>query len=871
MNSVSASHLLSQFEAACRAALKSSEKVRAQLRARAAKQRFPVAVWVKRLDSLQSKCIHLSGKINKKNRLAMPLMEPVMDEYEHNLQSVPPNSLQPLTIETFQRKPSVLRRDFQQRVPPPFVPPHAGDDNLGGTHAGLKRTASMGSRRGPGRRAAGDNTQHGGALEALSEEEYYYSDESGSYSNSSEEAYYLRETGFDGKAPEERDFDQYLGAPNRHWDSMDPTASNSTLHMASQLQQENDEWSRRGLATGYDPRSAFAYDQSQDSDYDEDMYDDSPYVEDYPRTPMRSHVRQESVGYEDESLMDNTSTGHFLGSDPNGPYMSPRGTMNRSARLSVLSLTDLEKDSGVQQSTLKKGEIMFTDADGAAKKAFVEDLRQGISPSTSKKKLCIETFLMNAEREFFKRKKTQQIRGAKGSKVTAIDEDDDFDPNDRLRGMKRFLAMRGLGWPLYTIFMVLGQILAANAYQLTLLAGTYQTGKDIYIINGIFATMSLVWYVLYRRFPAYWTLSLPFILYAFAFAMIGLPYINRFASLKTASNLTHAASYLYAAASASGSLYFALNFGAEGGVEVKGWVIRACIVQGFQQVWSACIWYWGAGLSDKTSEVYKVYSDGVPMAVAVVVWIFGAFLFFIFISMLFGLPNYYRQAPGSIPAFYRSLYRRKLIMWFLFSQILSNFWLALPYGRSWTYLWESRQLPTWGVILLILFFFIVVWILILLVIHYFTRTHTWAPVLFALGVIAPRYFAEFWAVSTIGMYLPWAPSARASAVLSRSLWLWLTVLDSVQGAGIGIMLLSVTIRDHLAFTLICAQILGSLTTILAKAINIPFSEYLVSFSAWNITQGPGPFAKPFFWICMACQIAIPVGYFILFRKSQLAF
>ncbi len=36
-------------------------------------------------------------------------------------------------------------------------------------------------------------------------------------------------------------------------------------------------------------------------------------------------------------------------------------------------------------------------------------------------------------------------------------------------------------------------------------------------------------------------------------------------------------------------------------------------------------------------------------------WAIGATLFF-------GLPDYYRQAPGQVPSFYRSVVRRKIIM-----------------------------------------------------------------------------------------------------------------------------------------------------------------------------------------------------------------
>ena len=33
------------------------------------------------------------------------------------------------------------------------------------------------------------------------------------------------------------------------------------------------------------------------------------------------------------------------------------------------------------------------------------------------------------------------------------------------------------------------------------------------------------------------------------------------------------------------------------------------------------------------------------------------------------------------------------------------------------------------------------------------------------------------------MYIPWAGSPVAGAILGRALWLWLGVLDSLQGVG----------------------------------------------------------------------------------------
>lgn len=47
-------------------------------------------------------------------------------------------------------------------------------------------------------------------------------------------------------------------------------------------------------------------------------------------------------------------------------------------------------------------------------------------------------------------------------------------------------------------------------------------------------------------------------------------------------------SLVYAVASAAGFLFFGCNFGEEAGAATEVWVLRACIVQGLQQVWGKC-------------------------------------------------------------------------------------------------------------------------------------------------------------------------------------------------------------------------------------------------------------------------------------------
>lgn len=49
-----------------------------------------------------------------------------------------------------------------------------------------------------------------------------------------------------------------------------------------------------------------------------------------------------------------------------------------------------------------------------------------------------------------------------------------------------------------------------------------------------------------------------------------------------------------------------------------------------------------------------------------------------------------------------------------------------------------------------------------------------------------------WGTSSLALYIPWA--GRAGPYLGTSLWLWLGVLDAIQGVGLGMILLQVSLN-----------------------------------------------------------------------------
>ena len=178
--------------------------------------------------------------------------------------------------------------------------------------------------------------------------------------------------------------------------------------------------------------------------------------------------------------------------------------------------------------------------------------------------------------------------------------------------------------------------------------------------------------------------------------------------------------------------------------------MRACLVQGSQQIWVAALWYWGNSLNGSPSGSIP------PWWIVLIVWPLAVLSFLFAYLMLYGLPDYYRQTPPKVPNFLKTLFRRKLVLWFLGSEILRDYWLSgvripsasyirqsliirlQPYGRNWSFLW-SVPIPKWQILLLVIAFFIGVWALMMGVLTWFSKTHTWLLPVFAVGLGAPRW------------------------------------------------------------------------------------------------------------------------------------
>ncbi|KAK5127724.1 hypothetical protein LTR08_004316 [Meristemomyces frigidus] len=578
---------------------------------------------------------------------------------------------------------------------------------------------------------------------------------------------------------------------------------------------------------------------------------------------------------------------------------------NSNARLSSASLLSLsEVTLGRSDYNLQKIELNFTDTTGEYYNKFQAMLAQKLDAKSSESTLVIEDYLKESEKEWAAKYRAAKLgRGRSpspahpsqrysspagslgGSPRNSSDDDgtaytgsimDEFLLGDnyiRPSILKRYMQTRVLDWPIYSIFLTIGQIIAANSYQIVLLTGgsggSGSEAEKLYVVGGIYIDASCLWWMMYRTMTPRYVMSLPFAFYGLTFVLVGLaPFIQKGCGRDWARNV---ATGLYATASASGSLFFALNFGDEGGAPIKSWVYRASLVQGIQQIYVVALFYWGTVMSANAAAGQAVQHSitNKPIMAAIACPI-GALLFLIGILLFTSLPPYYRQTPGTIPNFYHSLLRRRLILWMFASVALQNYFLSAPYGRNWGYLWSSVYAPKWAIAILAVVFFVGVWTAMLLLFAHLSKSHSWILPMFAFGLLAPRWAQMWWGTSSYGLWLPWMPGGHvAGAIAGRSLWLWLGVLDAIQGVGIGMALLQTLTRIHVAVVLTASQVLGAAVTLIAKA------------SAPD-ANGPGPvfpdlsagvvaaLIQPWFWVALVCQLVIPVGFFFFFRKEQLS-
>ncbi|KAL3447555.1 hypothetical protein BJX65DRAFT_92734 [Aspergillus insuetus] len=843
VESTTTTHLLHQFKLAIGSALSSKPQIRAKMRARSAKQRFPVAQWVEDLEILQSTAmrIHSKGLVKSNGQPYMPS--------GYNT----PNGM--------------------------MTPPIASTGTV--TPTGVQTPPLAHSR-------------------------------SGSYSNINRLSAY---------GPQQRNTIVYSRDPSpggneQHRSSIGRHLSLGVRAGPGHLIRRGRRRLRRNSQAGTDENASVSMtEESSDDDFIPSFYGESEYTltpeqaeearrEDFAaqqETPhstvrdffSRRHSSQSSILT--RSMLSPASSTTFDGDEtlvpPAPPFSQPGNRLSSASVLSVDSIIGEKKDYKLQ-----KVDPSFTDSTGEFYRVFEAKLER-LNGANSESQLCIEEYLEKSEKKWFDRFRDAKLgrnqspsssvfhSKFEGSSPMAISNDEvgsresgspprrpdefllgnDYVPPS---GLRKWMQVRIFDWPIYSFILGLGQIIAANSYQITLLTGEVgQRPEKLYGIATVYLVSSIIWWFLFRFCKSVVVLSLPWLLYGLAFVFIGIAHYESDGFAR--AWIQNVGAGTYAAASASGSLFFALNFGDESGAPVKEWVWRACIIQGTQQAYIIGLWYWGTSISQAvTRGIPNVQSHvtetwrmtAICMPIAVFLWILGLLVFF-------GLPNYYRQTPGKVPSFYQSVSRRKIILWNFVVVILQNFFLSAPYGRNWSFLWSSVHAEAWHVGLLVVLFFGFVWVGILIVFGYLSKSHSWILPVFACGLGAPRWAQIWWGVSGMGLFLPWAGSYTSGALVSRSLWLWLGILDSLQGLGFGMILLQTLTRMHICFTLLASQVLGSIATICARAFapnNIgpgPISP--------DVTDGANSVANAWFWIALFFQLLICAGFLLFFRKEQL--
>ncbi|CAI6336658.1 unnamed protein product [Periconia digitata] len=806
IESTATKHLVRQFQSAIKAALSSSRQTRAEMRARSSLQRFPVAQWLEGLETL-----HAGSK-----------------KVHHRVPA----------IDTANRSSSDTSSTASPLPSTPGTALHTPPATRPSSRIGSRTTSRVASRASSPIREEGtsqDNSQ----------------------------------------PPSLRGHRSVRGRPSLPALSLNSTVATGTSTPA--LPSPSAVLTPSGRGNGFPlPRIPSVCVENDDQISDEDFARGLPMP---PRPPF--HQSQTAI-----SQYSSYETLQSLDSPESESSPTPRYPLSsRPSTLSLQAVVGEEKNYRMQNV-----DPFFTDSQGLYTKQF-NSLLVNLDGKTSTNELCIEEFLTKSEKKWFGRFYDAKlgIKSKKGTEVQEIELSssegtasssntsvrtgevtfDEFNLGDTFkpaRGLQKIMQYKFRDWPVFSFCMALGQILAANSYQITLLTGEQgQTATKLYVVASIYLGASIFWWTLFRTVQSRWVIALPFFCYGISFFILGMaPYANGFVARGWVQNV---ATGFYALASGSGSLFFALNFGSEGGTATHTWVFRACVIQGTQQAYVTVLWYWGSALAaisasgeNPTGFTSSPYLTAVTTPIAVLLSVIGLALFF-------GLPDFYRSSPGSVPSFYHSLRRRKIILWFFCVVIIQNYFLSAPYGRNWQYLWSSNLVPSWSIGILVIVFFGIVWVALFTIFQRLSIEHSWILPIFAIGLGAPRWAQMLWGTSGMGLYVPWAATPAVGALLGRSLWLWLGVLDALQGVGFGMILLQTMTRFHVAFTLIAAQVIGSVATIAARA-SAP--DRLGPGAVFpNLALSLDGLGHGVFWGALILQGAVCVGFFAFFRKEQL--
>lgn len=461
------------------------------------------------------------------------------------------------------------------------------------------------------------------------------------------------------------------------------------------------------------------------------------------------------------------------------------------------------------------------------------------------------------------------------------------------------MSVKTFGFPTYTFLLALGQVLSTSSSQITVIMGSItQTERQLYTAGTIYAVTSIIWWILYRRLQSVYVLSLPFLFFGASYCWLGWTLMLGMNGHTTSEWSLRMVEKLYACGASSASVYFTMNFIEEESSPVSSWILRAGYISGLQYGYQALLWYWVHRIQqsinlggDPTAAASSSFTSFVAFLVA-------AGLVSISFILLYGLPREYRRKPGSIPMFYTSLLRRPVPLHFLASTFAQSFWLSAPLiSRSWMFLFSSQHLPD-HVTLILIASFVTAFICVTQRAAIYSGSHgQWVLPIFSFGAsltIHPRWAQTFWSISRTGLSLPWAQlpyvfrgrlllsySPFLSALLGRSLWLHLGMLDLLVGLGSGLALMQALPRQHVLFVSTVGQVLGAVGMMVARATILQHGTEPGAAAAGleivrqmfpDISQGllsESGYASGIFCLVISTHMGIAVGWLWWFRSAQL--
>ena len=527
VESTTTTHLLHQFKMAIESALASKPETRAMMRARSAKQRFPVAQWVEDLEILQSTAIKIHQKEATKShhRPSSPgvsgynspsgVNTPMIAHTRHNSSDL----ARPLAAGSRNTSYGNLnrlstwsqsRRTSQYSRPGSPTRDHEAPPLP--TSSPLQRTMSLGMKAGPG---------------------------------------HLAEQQRGRRQTSKRDSKDEVGMA------------------VTEIEEESDD----DIIRMYDDEYTMTAEQAEAIQHHDKLIEaigtpPLPALKDDFLSPrLVSHGNNNSEPLSRSPFPhDNSSTLSVPGTPNLGPtaedaLLPPRspfipGNENRFSSNSMLSLNSVVGDK--KDFKLQKVDPFFTDSTGEYYKAF-EDRLKNLDGKTSEQTLCIEDYLVKSEKKWFDRFRDARLGRTAGhprqpSPAPAIFRakhrapspegsifNEDLDAgSDRSgkegsgsddqfllgadyippTGLKKWMQMRIGDWPLYSFFLAFGQIIAANSYQITLLTGTVgQTAEKLYVVASIYLVTSIMWWFCFRSFKSIYVLSVPFFFYGLAVSL----------------------------------------------------------------------------------------------------------------------------------------------------------------------------------------------------------------------------------------------------------------------------------------------------------------------------------------------------------------